>query len=443
MSRESSGPTNDNLTYLKDQRICERLESMVRNVLLARPEDPVLAMCNYLNDANRSGTSVRYAAASQGSLRRSQNTPIDASRPAASSSNAQPSEAAAVERNPSSPFMVVTQPLPASAGSRRETAAGSPTGTARHAQPFPESRRGSALAAPSRAGSAAVQLHRIERDESARSEVSAFSVTSVDMAEFLSDFRAAHFSLFGTSESDMTIDDLADVVDRVALPIPDTRLLSDLFYEMEAVQGTGTVPFSAFLARMSYRIASKYHIDVVRNIFFVLVKASSLDSAAMEALEKRLESVDDLAALVEEDFAVRSAATTSAGASNVTSPHAIAAGLPGKGATAVMSAAAKPAAQGGSLACATITVGLKELGDATLRGIGLRVTLREAEELLGRIGLQVSEGPAIALHVLDLARFLSLATNAASSHNAAASCSVHNVPSVGADLNELSACERE
>jgi len=301
-----------------------------------------------------------------------------------------------------------------------------------------DSRRGSAVASASRGGSA---LQRLDRDDSARSDVSAFSVTSVDMAEFLADFRAAHYSVFGSHQSELTIDDLADVVDRVALPIPDTRLLGDLFLEMEAATGSGHVSFSAFLARMSFRIAGKYHTDVVRGIFFALARAT-LSGTEAAALERRLDDVDGMNALIEEDAAVRSAAATSYSPSP-TAAATSAAATPAKGTYGGEPAVAtSPAAVGGTLAGTTIRVPLSKLCDATLRGIGLRVGQHAAEEALLKVGLVVVDddngAPACDMHLLDVARFLSVATHAAAGATATTpTCSVQQVPSVSADLNEL------
>ena len=58
-----------------------------------------------------------------------------------------------------------------------------------------------------------------------------------------------------------------------------------------------------------------------------------------------------------------------------------------------------------------------------------------------RVGLVVLDeegGAACDMHLLDLARFLSLATTTGSGVTASTpTCSVHQVPSVSADLNEL------
>jgi hypothetical protein len=132
----------------------------------------------------------------------------------------------------------------------------------------------------SRGGSAGLKCPGIERDESARSDVSVFSIASVDMGEFLSEFRVAHFSLFGPDCPLITIDQLGDVVDRVALPLPDTRILADLFAEMD-IEHSGLVSFEAFLARMNFRIQGRYHADVIRGLFFALLQDSGIEVPAV------------------------------------------------------------------------------------------------------------------------------------------------------------------
>jgi hypothetical protein len=390
MADDNIGPTRENLAYLKEHKICERLEVMVRHLLATRPEDPVLAMCNFVNDSNRFGFA-------RVSLARG-NRPAE--HAGAASHVTHSAGVRRVESSPSSPT----------------------TGNSAANRPFPtqpahvESRRGSLVAATtsnSRMGSAIGHAgHRLERDDSARSDVSAFSVTSVDMGEFLADFRAAHHSLFATGRSNISIDDLADIVDRIAIPIPDTSILSDLFGDM--TDSTGLVPFEAFLARMNYRISGKYHIEVVRRVFFSLVQASLRDETEIAAFEKRLDNAEYLAALVEEDQAVRGHSTGHSG-------------------VAVKGSGTVTAAPSSALQRTTLSVHLSAILESIQRGIGLRMTQRDAEDLFHKMGIHMDSG-VVVLHIIDVARLMALAT-ATASHT-----TFHPVSSVGVDLNELS-CE--
>eukprot|EP00758_Cryptobia_borreli_P007836 Tbor_TRINITY_DN5334_c1_g1::TRINITY_DN5334_c1_g1_i1::g.4587::m.4587 len=82
-----------------------------------------------------------------------------------------------------------------------------------------------------------IRNSRLEREDSTKSEMSMFSVASVDMIEFLWEFRSAHASLFGLSSDDsgrpyISINDVADIVDRVSIPLLDVRLIVDLFNDL-------------------------------------------------------------------------------------------------------------------------------------------------------------------------------------------------------------------
>jgi hypothetical protein len=161
----------------------------------------------------------------------------------------------------------------------------------------------------------------LERDESAKSDQSYFSIASVDMQEFLSEFRAARNDFLGAQCERISRNDLAEIVDRVSLPLPDVRLIADLFDEMVAPAPSSasssirpmsserpsdtfsnhnntkehrggttptdksnasafppcaelTIPFEAFLARMNYKIQGRYPADAVRQVYLSLINST-------------------------------------------------------------------------------------------------------------------------------------------------------------------------
>ncbi len=119
----------------------------------------------------------------------------------------------------------------------------------------------------------------IERDESGRSDLSMFSIQSVDMGEFLSEFRAAHHALFGGSSARPRIcfQDLADIVDRIAVPLPDTNMIAALFLEMEnaSPQQSGLVNFEGFLSRMAHRIQGRFSSENLAGLFLQLAATAN------------------------------------------------------------------------------------------------------------------------------------------------------------------------
>jgi hypothetical protein len=373
-----AAPTADqerDLSYLSENRICERLEFMVRQLLTQRPDDPVLAMCNALRDANRQ------------QYQQAQAQPARGRSSAANGAAAAPADRGLPPTRPSGSVAPHSgYGATHSAGSHRsEPAVGSPNRTGGGGFPIAlnDSSRGSARELI-RGGSA---LHKggIEREESARSDVSAFSISSVDMSEFLSDFRGAHFSLFGATKPNITINDLADVVDRVALPLPDTRMLSDLHHEMDA-DHNGAVNFEAFLARMNFRIQGKYHSDVVRGLFLSLAAASGVEPPTLTTYDTTGVSMDDLTNV--DDAA----------------PHHANDGVRA-------SSAKPPASATASVKSTAWTISTQVCLDGGLRkGIGLRLSRREFDELLLRIGVPHNDD-TVTMHLLDFSRLLHAATS--------------------------------
>ena len=345
------------LLYLQQHRVCETLEFIVKTLLRDQPEDPILNICNMLRESNRSDSSVRVSvsnqtrvegispgkrgASGQRVLDLSKERPKGAMRedfpeedkdsvqheddegavdvgaptclfPEAASPSVLGSPVTdgsgrgwgvfSTKESPLAPTAAdtthaavgghFTRNLNGSTNSRITTPSSSTAGGARwladtlqqtvHGN-FPQTR-----AAP-----------RLERDESSRSDGSLFSVASVDITEFMAEFRAAHQGLYGEGgRSFISIQDLADIVDRITIPLPDVRLLVDLFNELgdtrdpdaseqalasetaDAVggdsPGAGLVGWDTFLARMGFRIQGRYSQEALRSAFISLLPADAM-----------------------------------------------------------------------------------------------------------------------------------------------------------------------
>ena len=333
----------EHLDYLKECRICERLEAMVKHVLHNRPEDPMMAMCNALRVGGPAssavlgllpgGSSGGHLTGSPSAMadRRGVNGSLRASRPGSldrrgESQTEEPRHATPQRTSGSANHIMYQQPTsrsllgddafvaPVPTGAEHPMTDGQTTSARDNAD---EGFAASATAAvdeaslpapmqsatshiiggrPARAdgaGNRAVsatsstqsQTHAvaggtkalgIERDESTKSDISGFSVSSMDMSEFLTEFRAAHFAVFqGSADGEfLSLSNLGDIVDRVSLPLPDLRLLRDLFNELD-VHRKDRVPFEAFLARMNYKIQGRYHADIIRALFNKLLGSTT------------------------------------------------------------------------------------------------------------------------------------------------------------------------
>lgn len=111
------------------------------------------------------------------------------------------------------------------------------------------------------------QMGASERDDSIRSESSTFSVTSVDLADFLQEFRQAYVQQTRGRRVNgrLTKIDLGEIIDYVAFPTPD-KMLTDMFSEID-IDGEGSVEFEVFLARMSYKIQGRFSNDILKAMF--------------------------------------------------------------------------------------------------------------------------------------------------------------------------------
>jgi trimeric autotransporter adhesin len=364
------------LQYLREHRICERLELMVRELIAQRPDEPVLALCAFLKEADRTlgiktssssssnlgtnnnisnitnqqqqhlSTSARGGGGTTTSTKQNlssqqqQQSAATAATSTGGSGVPQPSSTTGMlQRNafgsqsslrsaatsvatsqPNSPHLgntlngsstnlpigrnvaVATQAgnLPPLAvrtnnnNSNSNAADGTNTNNNNNNASLLQQQQAavhtgrtsvtsgrvtSAAANTGRGGTAtATSINNnnnpntfLERDESARSDLSMYSIQSVDMGEFLSEFRAAHHALFGGTKHRISFQDLADIVDRVAVPLPDTSMLAALFMEMESASShSGLVVFEGFLSRMAQRIQGRFSGENLAGLFLQL-----------------------------------------------------------------------------------------------------------------------------------------------------------------------------
>lgn len=303
------------LKYLREQRICEKLEYLVKQLLKQQPEDPVLFVCSQLRER---------LSASRGSDETSWWLHKDTEQHSSASNEDTVCVDDGGSRTTTSPSATRNIPVPGAPSSSLQTAAHAPSGTtpgATAAAPFSNSLRTSRVTTPAAARpltTGGVGRGGLERDESAKSDQSYFSIASVDMQEFLSEFRSARNDFLGAQCDRISRNDLAEIVDRVSLPLPDVRLIADLFDEM--AQGScntrplssdhsgrggeptaptplmkgscpqdpqcdgqshddddATVPFEAFLARMNFKIQGRYPQDVVRQVYLSMLSYNHED----------------------------------------------------------------------------------------------------------------------------------------------------------------------
>jgi len=201
-----------NLQYLRDHKVCETLEQITKALLIEKPKQPVATILRVLQSTTPRG--IGYTTAPR------RTSPLISNNSASSGSAS---------------MVTVTHVTSKSLSTHNNAHA--------PAAPTP-------------------------RDESLTSETSAFSIHSVDMGEFLSEFRQAYSALTHTRSLHgmITRHDLLDLLDIVAVPTPDTRMLENMFSDID-VHRTGKVPWETFLARINYKIQGKYHNDVLRMIY--------------------------------------------------------------------------------------------------------------------------------------------------------------------------------
>eukprot|EP01064_Diplonema_japonicum_P033673 TRINITY_DN6711_c2_g1_i1.p1 TRINITY_DN6711_c2_g1~~TRINITY_DN6711_c2_g1_i1.p1 ORF type:complete len:267 (+),score=29.35 TRINITY_DN6711_c2_g1_i1:58-858(+) len=107
----------------------------------------------------------------------------------------------------------------------------------------------------------------LERDESIQSENSTFSINSSDMSEFLTDIREAYAQVSKSKilNGRVSKDDLGNIIDLIAYPIPE-KVLCEMFSEVDTDK-IGTIDFVECLARMTFKIQGRFHIDALRPVF--------------------------------------------------------------------------------------------------------------------------------------------------------------------------------
>jgi len=137
------------------------------------------------------------------------------------------------------------------------------------------------------AGRAVGRRAPLEKEDSVHSEASTFSVNSVDMAEFLSELRQAYAHVVRDPLRRLTKAQLADIIDYVAIPVPD-GVLDEVFGELDPGPG-GAVELDAFLARMGYRIQNRFSADLLKSYFLTAAADNNvLDAAGVHALLRKL-----------------------------------------------------------------------------------------------------------------------------------------------------------
>ncbi|RNF15761.1 uncharacterized protein Tco025E_05419 [Trypanosoma conorhini] len=162
----------------------------------------------------------------------------------------------------------------------------------------------------------------LDRDDSTRSDLSAFSLASVDMQDFLQEFRSAKADCVGAETQLVDIEMLSEILQCVNIPLPEIPLIAELFDDVKrtgamryshgclpAEEGVGTdtpaatscaaeaearerVYFDAFLARMAFVIQGRYPTEVVRGTFYsilesVVQKKCSADGVAQERQQQK------------------------------------------------------------------------------------------------------------------------------------------------------------
>ncbi|RNF15678.1 hypothetical protein TcG_07052 [Trypanosoma cruzi] len=150
----------------------------------------------------------------------------------------------------------------------------------------------------------------LDRDDSTRSDLSAFSLASVDMQDFLQEFRSAKAECVGVETQLVDLEMLSEILQCVNIPIPEIPLIAELFddvkristmrygssvfsTEEETSQDTTTilttasavssraadadlrdrVYFEAFLARMAFMIQGRYPAEVIRGTFYSILES--------------------------------------------------------------------------------------------------------------------------------------------------------------------------
>ncbi|KAH9597512.1 hypothetical protein LSM04_000702 [Trypanosoma melophagium] len=146
----------------------------------------------------------------------------------------------------------------------------------------------------------------LDRDDSTRSDLSAFSVVSVDVQDFLQEFRSVKAECVGVDTRLVDIEVLSEILQRVNIPLPDVPLIADLFDEVKAISAFRYYPkstpgekesmephastlamedagetesrervyFDAFISRMAFMIQGRYPTEVLRATFYAVLESA-------------------------------------------------------------------------------------------------------------------------------------------------------------------------
>lgn len=298
------------LSYLKDQRTqymqthpnahggVSSLSSQGDNITaVAAPEVPPIStealMWGVVEEASPSSEMASlHAGGGGGPSIKKVDSLLSSALPTARSNTSAPSSASMANRTSNT----ATKAFAAVAPSAAAAAPPSPAAPAAQQTATSTTTSGNAAAAlhsaSIRSNTGSVVL--TERDErgSARSDVCSslnFSVASVDMQEFLGEFRAARNEAFGPMHATVNRSELADIVDRISVPLPDVRLIGELFDELRG--SAERVPFEAFLARMNFKIQGRYPLEIIRAVYFGLLPPAEAAELAIRSATGGLESL--------------------------------------------------------------------------------------------------------------------------------------------------------
>nr|CCC93320.1 conserved hypothetical protein [Trypanosoma congolense IL3000] len=316
----------------------------------------------------------------------------------------------------------------------------------------------------------------LDRDESTRSDLSAFSVASMDLQDFLQEFRSAKADCIGADTKMVDINALSDILQNVNIPLPDIPLIADLFddvkrvgmlrYDTGGLQGDGDeadsllklptgsaagsaleskamefINFEAFLARMAFMIQGRYPMEVLRGTFYSLIDSAqqkctadgftrsspSLGSPSLPQQQQKscAEDIKNTNTVcggvsarpyrVAVKSVCRNSNTTGFSGSTSSNPHASPTIFPSTAAYAINCSAIEPAAESPILISGVPLYACVEEG--LWRGLGLPATRAEVECALHALGI-----PADGNYKCHVNDFVRLATALTSGGTSALSC---------------------
>ncbi|SCU72496.1 uncharacterized protein TEOVI_000407300 [Trypanosoma equiperdum] len=309
----------------------------------------------------------------------------------------------------------------------------------------------------------------LDRDESTRSDLSAFSVASMDLQDFLQEFRSAKVESVGAEAKMVDINAISDIIQNVNIPLPDTPIIADLFdevrniaalrYDTEAspdqandmdcqkrISATTTVVtgsesnlidciyFEAFLARMAFMIQGRYPMEVLRGTFYSIGESArqkpSADGAAQpssvtppqttQQQQQQKVCAEDIRGPSTSSFGVasrpyrvaaksgcRNSNSGALSADSSSNTHTSPTVIPTTAACPINCSAAEQAAEPSALLNGVPLAICVEEG--LWRGLGLPATREEVERALHTLGIPVDGN--YKCHVNDFVRLVTVLTS--------------------------------